>query len=264
MKQFVLNIILIIVSVCTYGQTYITVYTKFGNPIEAMIRTEMTNTEKEDALEWVSTNFPNATILSEPTALYNCHSYAWNMQDGGPTCWINGNANLSVYWSSREYYSTTTASNAVKIHYYNGDHSAITSPTVSGKYLSKWGSLPLMLHDPDYCPYSPGKNYYSKRTFFNNILECSISSRGVYVGEIANYYITNNIITPYGYTLDYIWSIVDNKEGENVIGTVATVTENGDKANISFNKSGLYTITCDVYTSMGEYISSYWIEGVVE
>lgn len=181
MKQFVLNIILIIVSVCTYGQTYITVYTKFGNPIEAMIRTEMTNTEKEDALEWVSTNFPNATILSEPTALYNCHSYAWNMQDGGPTCWINGNANLSVY-----------------------------------------------------------------------------------VGEIANYYITNNIITPYGYTLDYIWSIVDNKEGENVIGTVATVTENGDNANISFNKSGLYTITCDVYTSMGEYISSYWIEGVVE
>lgn len=42
------------------------------------------------------------------------------------------------------------------------------------------------------------------------------------------------------------------------------ISLDGDNANISFNKSGLYTITCDVYTSMGEYISSYWIEGVVE
>lgn len=269
MRILFFNIAFFISAVCAQAQTYITIHTKFGTPIEGIVRTDMTQAEKSDAATWVGTYYPNATILSEATTLYNCHSYAWNMQDGGTTCWINatnsnGGNNVSKYWGSREYYCLTTESNATKIHYYNGDHSAIPSPTVSGKYISKWGSLPLMLHAPDYCPYSTGRNYYCKKTYTNNVLECSVWDRGVLVGETANYFITDNVSTPYGNTLDYRWSIVDNKEYEDVIGTIATISVNGDNANISFNKSGLYIITCEVYTNSGEFVSSYTIEGVVE
>ncbi len=268
MKYTILNILFMLSSVCAQAQTYVTVYTKFGNPIEGVIRTEMTDAEKNEALEWVETYFPEATVLSEPSRLYNCHSYAWNMQDGGAICWINavksdGQNNLNVYFGNREYYVPTTEDKAVKIHYYNGDHSAIPSPTSAGKYISKWGELPLMLHNPDYCPYLSGRNYYCKRIFNNNKLECSVEGRGVHVNETANYYITDDVNTPWGYSLEYRWSITDYDD-EDIIGTIATITDNGNNANISFNNSGLYMITCEVYTREGELIATYRMQGVVE
>lgn len=270
MKAIILNLILILCAICAHAQSYVTVYTKFGNPVQGIIRTEMSASEKAEALAWVAEYYPNATVLSDASRLYNCHSYTWNMQDGGAVCWINatnssGVTNVSKYWAKGEYYAETTQNNATKIHYYNGDHSAIPSPTVSGKYVSKWGELPLMLHSPDYCPYVPARKYYSKKVYANNKLECSIWNRGVYVGEVANYYLTNDTATPYGNGLDYRWSIVDNKNEEDVIGTIANITINGPNANISFNRSGIYIIRCDVhYKSDGVKIASYTMEGIVE
>ena len=268
MRLIFLNLFLILSAFCVQAQTYVTVYTKFGTPIEGMIRTEMTAQEKANALDWVATYFRNAIVLSEPTRLYNCHSYAWNMVDGGITCWINSydrydNPNLSKYWDYNEYYVLTTENNATKIHYYNGDHSAIPSPTVPGKYISKWGSCPLMLHDPDDCPYSLDGNYYKNRTYYSGALECSVMNRSVYINETANYYMTYVVPVPNGCYLDYIWSVTDNKDFENIIGTIATITIYGDNANISFNKAGLYIVTCNVHTSIGVYLCLHTIEAAV-
>lgn len=270
MKAIILNLILILSAACAHAQSYITVYTKFGNPVQGIIRTEMSAREKSEALAWVAEYYPNATVLSEASRLYNCHSYAWNMQDGGATCWINatnssGADNVSKYWAKGEYYAETTQNNATKIHYYNGDHSAISSPTVNGKYISKWGELPLMLHSPDYCPYTTGRKYYCKRNFLEGSLKCSVPDRGVLVGEEADYYLRNDGSQPMGPTLDCRWSVVDTKNYENIIGTIASVTVlSTTTARISFNRAGLYIITCDIYMSGGEYVSSYTIEGVVE
>lgn len=43
-------------------------------------------------------------------------------------------------------------SDADKIHYYNGDHSAVYSVIVSGKYESKWGPNIRIRHDPTDVP----------------------------------------------------------------------------------------------------------------
>ena len=253
-----------------YAQSYVTIYTKFGNSVQGIIRTEMSASEKANALAWVEEIYPNATVLSEASRQYNCHSYAWNMQDGGTICWINtinsnGAENLSKYWKNGEYYAETAQNNATKIHYYNGDHSAVPSPTVPGKYVSKWGELPLMLHEPDYCPYTAGRKYYGKRNFQIGRLECSIPDRSVLVGEEADYYLNVDANKPSGPTLDCRWTVVDAKNYENIIGTIARVTmRSATTARISFNRAGLYIITCDVYTSSGEFVSSYTIEGVVE
>ncbi|MDR2911118.1 MAG: hypothetical protein LBV47_07130 [Bacteroidales bacterium] len=34
-------------------------------------------------------SYPQATVLANASNTYNCHSYAWNMKEGGPTCWLN-------------------------------------------------------------------------------------------------------------------------------------------------------------------------------
>ena len=65
------------------------------------------------------------------------------------------------------------------------------------------------------------------------------------------------------YSLEYRWSITDYDD-EDIIGTIATITDNGNNANISFNNSGLYMITCEVYTREGELIATYRMQGVVE
>lgn len=255
----------------TYAQTTIIVHTKFGTPIEGIITPEFSEEEKDSHTEFISETFPNATILSESTHTYNCHSYAWNMTEGGPTCWINyktiDNANnISKYWLMNEFYSTSPNGNILKIYYYNADHSAVPSDTTPSKYISKWGNYPLMLHDPDYNPYGTEKQYFYKRLYSNDLLKCSIWNRGVHINEIANYYIPydNTINKPLGNMLDYRWSIIDCRAYENVIGTKATITANGSNADIAFSQPGLYIITCDIYSRDGEFISSYTIEGVVE
>ena len=56
-----------------------------------------------------------------------------------------------------------------KYFIYSGDHSAVPSKTVSGKYESKWGNGPLMRHDPTYGPSSYNMNnrkYYKKAISF--------------------------------------------------------------------------------------------------
>lgn len=143
MKNFLCFIILSSLSISLNAQ-YITVYTIFGEGVQGIPRSEeLTPNEIQILDSTYTTNFPNATFLDHSSTTYNCHSFAWNMTDGGTTCWINAgvnNSNISKYWNS-DYYVSCSSSSTVKIHYYNSDHSAKRS-SVSGMYESKWGSAP--------------------------------------------------------------------------------------------------------------------------
>ncbi|TCO07124.1 T9SS type A sorting domain-containing protein [Natronoflexus pectinivorans] len=136
---------------------YVTLYTPNGSPVQTLIRSE-------GSTEWITitTNqykvaYGEENVLAPASQRYNCHNYAWHMSEGNTEIvWMNqydsyGNSNVWKYWTDGSYVETTE-NNGEKIFYYNGDHSAIKSKTVAGKYESKWGSAPLMRHYPTQGP----------------------------------------------------------------------------------------------------------------
>lgn len=257
----------------SYTPAYTLIRTKFGKEVDGWIVPEMSRFEKDSCLDWVTTNFPLATVLSDPTAQFNCHNYAWNWSDGGGSYWINefkgnGNSNVHQYWN-RDYYSSVnaTSANALKIFYPQGDHSAIPAQSGNEMYISKWGKCPIMLHASTYCPYhSSTLTYFKVHNYINDALVCSIWNRVVNVNEQATYSIreSSSVMTPIGSTLSYSWEVLDNKHYENVIGSIATLTNNGRSAVISFNRPGTYEITCHVSMANGQLISSYICETTIE
>lgn len=61
-----------------------TVYTPKGSEVKGLILEELPNSEIARRNNYVIDNYPDATILAPATYSYNCHSYAWNMTEGGP------------------------------------------------------------------------------------------------------------------------------------------------------------------------------------
>ena len=139
-------------------------YTPNGHIVSAFTQAEaLSITEKAAYNSWVINTYPNVTLLADATTTYNCHSYAWNMSEGGSTCWLNQSPDLHWYWDDGSYVETSEAM-AEKIFYYSGDHSAIKSKTHSGMYESKWGSWGLVRHAPEDGPatYQMTKRRYYK------------------------------------------------------------------------------------------------------
>lgn len=132
---------------------------------------DLSPTQKSDNEAWVSTNYPNASILGESTLYYNCHGYTFKTGQ----YWIN---NPSAEWNygpstNRSYYSFGSTSSGSfnsggfladieDTVYYCGkaavvwgsltapDHSGwatYTTGSSQGVYgISKWGELPLVYH----------------------------------------------------------------------------------------------------------------------
>ena len=151
-SKFIVVFFLSLVSWCN-AQTYL--YTPNGSQVYAYLLPEMSPADIAYCNADCALQFPNAVILANASATYNCHSYAWNLTEGGTTiCWLDQFPDLHLYWDDGSYEQTTEA-NAVKIFYYDGDHSAVKSTTHVGKYESKWGSYPLVRHSPDYGPLLP-------------------------------------------------------------------------------------------------------------
>lgn len=148
----------------------VVLYTPKGSSVTATTPSEVYTDQvtRDDIKAYWLNIYPNATVIGEPSSTYNCHSYAWNMTEGGPTAWLIASPDLHKYWDDGSYIQTTIAE-AEKIYYSNGDHSAIVSPVGAGLYDSKWGAGPLMRHAPSYCPYvsSSGMKYYKKNLFIS-------------------------------------------------------------------------------------------------
>ena len=126
----------------------------------------------------------SSDIISDATYSYNCHAYAWHLTEGNSNnVWINdykqsGANNLSTYWDPSVgcFYEVFSESDADKIYYYVGYHSAVKS-SVSGKYESKWGDYPVVRHNPTKVPTSYQSNYlkfYKRKVFISGpILICT-------------------------------------------------------------------------------------------
>ena len=149
-SKFVIVFFLSLVSLCNAQDVYL--YTPNGSQVYAYEEPEMSSSDIAYCNTECASSYPNAEILATATATYNCHSYAWNLTEGGTTiCHLDQFPDLHLYWDDGSYQQTTEA-NAVKIFYYAGDHSAVKSTTHAGKYESKWGAMPLVRHSPEYGP----------------------------------------------------------------------------------------------------------------
>lgn len=170
-QYFIIAIFIILQQTVVNAQT-VTLYTPKGASYDGEIFTEMNPDEITRITNEYRNGYSAATVLAPASRTYNCHSYAWHMTCGGsPICWINNlGTNLTKQWTDGSYVETTAAQ-AEKVYYYNGDHSAITI-TSSGDYTSKWGQAPLMRHSPGYGPsgYNMSyRKYYKRAIPFNPI-----------------------------------------------------------------------------------------------
>lgn len=249
------NLLLLLSIIClnclvSTAQQYISLRTPNNSQIEGILYNELSDYEKQQISAQIRNQYPNAQIVDDPSNLYNCHSYAWNIIEGGSKCWINhakkdGSANLSLYWQDNSY-EQTTGSLYAKIHYYRGDHSAVSS-SVTGKYESKWGSGPLMRHSPADVP-------------------------SIYQASYRNYYLRKIALLP-GSTYQFkhpnrqtaTWSasgLGTNMSIQSSTGVLinhnpqftGTITVSGS------NSGGTYTVAVPI---QGEYIQGYYtIDGV--
>jgi hypothetical protein len=155
-KYFAVSIFVLIYLNQMIAQSPITIYTPKGSSVYAHTRPEILNAQdKIDISAEMVRDYPDATEQNSPsaTSTYNCHSFAWNMSEGGSTCtlaYYAGDTDESVYWSDNSYIETTEPY-ASKISYYADDHSAIQTST-QGIYISKWGDYPKMQHARNYGP----------------------------------------------------------------------------------------------------------------
>lgn len=132
------------------------IHTPFLHNLDGMLISEYSS----DAIEYLNgvaiSEFPNAVFIENASAKYNCHSYAWYQNTTNNNIWlhryspITGNFQLSRYWTD-DLYESCSSSDAEKVYYSDGDHSAIVLS--NGHYLSKWGDGPLMEHAYNDCPY---------------------------------------------------------------------------------------------------------------
>jgi Secretion system C-terminal sorting domain len=114
-------------------------------------------------LDFSRTRYPNATIVSNPTSKYNCHSYAWYNSSNTNDKWMN---DPSKYWEDCSY-SLQNGWEGEKICYKTSDnlpsHSAILLNASTQMLRSKWGAGALMEHKYNYCPYPNTTIYTYKR-----------------------------------------------------------------------------------------------------
>ncbi len=186
-----------------------TVYTPYGKEILAYIRNELTSDEITLYTNSVTENYTGVTIHAPATTTYNCHSYAWHMKTYANPVWIDaeygGVLQLANYWTNDAYVECSEI-NAVHAYYSDGDHSAIVLS--NGRYLSKWGSLPLVEHTKTNCPYTlTNIRFFNHRvglpnnfTMLNNITVSGTSP--VNLNESNLYQVSN-----YNHHWEYEWEV---------------------------------------------------------
>ena len=228
-----------------YGD-YISVtrYTPNGSPVLAwrLFQNELSVYDKIAYADYVVNNY-GATIVSEATKTYNCHAYAWHMTEDGDTVWI-GLTSLTdenIYWEDSSYIEVPE-SLATKVSYYessDGNHSAVRIS--NNLYRSKWGSLPLVEHAPNTCPYNTSmpKKYYVRTPY--------ISGPSTICGASTNTYMINYPIS--GCTVT--WNTDNNNFSISSSSNQCFVTYTGTPqysvanltANIKWNGTTIKTLT---------------------
>lgn len=226
--------------------SYTTIYTPLNHqPLEGIIRNDLTDEERLQIQQAVTNQYPNALIISAATTKYNCHSYAWYSQSIDNNVWLNSKSSLrefqlARYWTN-DLYVRTDAQYAIKAYYSNADHSAIVES--SNMYVSKWGQGPLVKHSPGYCPYvTTGMQYY----FIPGDVEVEYSltvlgNNQVMMGDTNNFSVKAKTGATYRWTVEYMNdpSASNTYELNNV--------SNDYNVRLKCNQFGAYNLRVDEY-----------------
>jgi hypothetical protein len=111
----------------------------------------------------LAVTYPSAILLEEPDRYYNCFSYCWNVSEGGPKDFMDGNRE-GFYRTDGSYIQEDSDVKGEKVHYYGGDHGA-NETTINDVYISKWGGYGLYKHARTMCPFHDNNfivYYYSR------------------------------------------------------------------------------------------------------
>lgn len=198
MKKVLQIIVALLCITHVFAQTYstTTVYTPRGSSVQGLALTsgDWSNSQKTSIKNTTLSTYPNVTFLADATHSYNCHSYAWHLTEGQSyQVWINEydaswNPNVYKYFNDGSFIQVCNESDADKVHYYSGDHSAVNSTVVSGKYESKWGANIRVRHNPTDVPsiYNGSfRNYYASTKITGSTCNLCSGNRTFSVKNIA-------------------------------------------------------------------------------
>ncbi|MFM7430183.1 MAG: T9SS type A sorting domain-containing protein [Flammeovirgaceae bacterium] len=256
MKTLFSILVLLTLSITGKSQT---VYTCKGGTVGANNYSAGTSAQKnawrQAYLNWASLNgMGESNILAEADGSYNCHSYAWHLREGNSNkVWINNtngsqnggcyinNDNINKYWTDGCFIQVCNQSEADKTHYYCGDHSAVTSTTVSGKYESKWGAWPVVRHNPTTVPYSQPSTvrYYASTKIIGNASTLCSGTRTLSIKTIAG--------AGYSWSVNSALQIVSG-QGTNQL----TVQRNGSSNDIGI-VTAVITSPCSSISASSQF-----------
>ena len=205
------------------------------------IYSEFTPSQIASANNYVATNYPNATRLTDASAVYNCHAYAWHMTEGGSAVWINTPSD-DQYWQDGSYRETSQSCHT-KVSYASDDHSAVAT-TTTNVFVSKWGQLPTMQHTYNYCPYNSSNLKYYERNH-------TMSGAASFCTTPGTYSITPALSpsATINWTTSPSWVITPN----NPTSISTTLTKNTDDAFSTLTATISYS--CGTSTSISQPIA---------
>lgn len=139
-----------------------TLYTTDGTEVTAKLYSEASADEIRRVQAYMAATFPYAIEIDAPTALYNCHSYAWYMSSTDNTYWIDDpSAFITDSHTQRiEYNVPEDISNLhvwdIITYWRDGkcEHSGLIISLANNtiRCRSKWGGYGLYEHDYNYVP----------------------------------------------------------------------------------------------------------------
>ena len=225
---------------------YSVCYTPFGKSIETKIYQDFTHDEMLAISLYYMLEWPEAQEIAPATALYNCHSYAWHDQTEYDNVWINRTSRSGFFqlqnFMNGDIYTSCSESEASLV-YYPSDHSAVRLP--SGLYVSKWGAAPLMIHAPEYCPYSASnRQFYKIKTNLPTYKSDLISGpTRVTPGSIVTFnrsYIANSTAQ---------WTVKSYPSGPNAQNATILTSLTSDNLTLQIHDPGYYEIRLTVSTN---------------
>lgn len=220
------------------SDTYTTVYTPFGQSVDAYIKSDEWSQQEIDSIAtYITSYYSNVTIAGPASKKYNCHTYAWL---GATNVWVDSYDVYKFY--TNDLYVSCTSSYAEKITY-AGDHSA--KHYNSTKYISKWGSTSLVIHAPSNVPavYIP-----SSRSYFRD----PVSISGPDYLEVGETYVYT--VSPYMSYATYDWFIDQNDNRYQIISI------NNNVLQVKFLVNAIFDIYCTVCNSSGTPVKTVMYE----
>jgi len=150
-------------------------------------------------------NCETIVLVDSASCMYNCHSYAWNMTEGGPKCWIKAQDVINSYIGDGSFVETTIE-DAEKVLYFVtvgskvGNHSAVKSTTHYGLFESKFTEGPLLRHELRDCYFKEYEviRFYRmscRKEYKNKTISVNLNIMGCDTLTIENVNITDSTVT---------------------------------------------------------------------